>query len=115
MLIAIVTASLPGTIHSGNFTALIDTGANITLVSKRLIEVLKAVIHHASPPILAPDGRPIGVEGLVEFQLAVPPLADRRVRAAVASHPLKDLDLIVAMDYLEQFSFAIRRGTFEAI
>ena len=37
------------------------------------------------------------------------------MRAAVASHPLKDLDLIVAMDYLEQFDFAIRRGTFEAI
>lgn len=54
MPIAIVKASLPGTTHSGEFTALIDTGANITLVSKTLIEALNAVIHHASPP----DPRP---------------------------------------------------------
>ena len=110
-----VTASLPGTVHSGEFTALIDTGANITLVSKTLVEALNAVIHDACPPILAPDGRPICVEGLVEFQLAVPPLPDQRIYAAVASHPLKNLDLIVAMDYLEHFNFAIRRGVFEAI
>ena len=33
----------------------------------------------------------------------------------VATSPLDGADLIVGMDYLEQFNFAIRRGVFEAV
>ena len=109
------TVSLAGTIRSAEFRAIIDTGGQVSLVSPSVVAALNAVLHDASPPIVGVDGKEIRVEGLIEFQLEIPPLPRRTIFASVASHALKGTDLLVGMDYLIEFDFAIRRGVFDVI
>lgn len=109
------TASLAGTIHSAELRAIIDTGGQVTLVSPSVVAALNAVLHDASPPIVGVDGKAIEIGGLIEFQLEIPPLPRRTICASVASHALRGTDLLVGMDYLIEFDFAIRRGVFEVI
>lgn len=112
---ATATVSLAGTIHSAEFRAIIDTGGQVSLVSPSVVVALNAVLHDASPPIVGVDGKEVRVEGLIEFQLEVPPLPRRTICASVASDALRGTDLLVGMDYLIEFDFAIRRGVFEVI
>ena len=109
------TVSLAGTFHSAELRAIIDTGGQVTLVSPSVVAALNAVLHDASPPIVGVDGKAIEIGGLIEFQLQIPPLPRRTICASVASHALRGTDLLVGMDCLIEFDFAIRRGVFEAI
>ena len=109
------TASLAGTIHSAELRAIIDPGGQVTLVSPSVVAALNAVLHDASPPIVGVDGQAIEIAGLIEFQLEIPPLPRRTICASVASRALGGTDLLVGMDYLIEFEFAVRRGVFEVI
>lgn len=53
--------------------------------------------------------------GALRLRIAVHSLEPRTLLVPVATSSLDGVDLIVGMDYLEQFDFAIRRGVFEAI
>ena len=107
--------ALPGTVNSRTLDALIDTGGQCTLAAPMLIESLNRVIELDYPPLQGAARTRIELLGALRLRIAVDSLEPRTLIVRVAKGPLDGADLIVGMDYLEQFSFVIRRGVFEAI
>ena len=114
----IVTAQLSGTFRgpaepSQEFEALIDTGAEGSLVWRPVLDRFGL--------IPSGHGTLTGVDGFeqiiptAQMRIAVPPFDSAEATVMVVDWRPAGCDVIVGMDYLIHFDFAVRRGTFGPI
>lgn len=112
---ALARIAVPGTTNVVERHALIDTGGQVTLISHSLFNELNAVFIAENGDIHAADRTRMRIAGITRLRVTVPPFDTRDVLGYVAGGDLGETDVLIGMDYLAQFKFAIREGTFGAI
>lgn len=112
---ATATIQLPGTKHTAQREAIIDTGGQVTFAAQSLFDTLNGVIEYGYPYLLAANRRPMDILGAARLTITVPPFDARTVHAYIAKGDLSGTDILIGMDYLSHFDFAVRKGTFGEI
>ncbi len=96
------------------FDALVDTGAQGTAVTDTVVSRLKAVVSGSGTLVVGVDGTRMPI-GTLWLRIGVPPLPPKELRVAVLPWQPENHDIVLGMDYLADYDFAIRRGVFEII
>ena len=110
-----VTAQLSGTFRgpaepSQEFDALIDTGAEGSLVWKPVLGRF-GLISSGWGILTGVDGTEQPVQ-TAQMRIGVPPFGSAEVTVMVVDWQPSGWDVIVGMDYLNRIEFAVRHGTF---
>ena len=108
-----VVSAMFGEIDGRTFQGLIDTGAEISFLPRRVVADFGIGI--GGSVSVAGIGREPEDAHLAVLVVEVPPFPRRVLQVAVTNRQWDGFDLIVGMDYLIQFDFAVRQGTFGPI
>lgn len=95
------------------FRALVDSGAQGSLVSARVLDSLGAAAY-AKGFIVTADGSRTSTSALW-LRVGVPPFPSRELRVMVMTTSPEGYDAILGMDYLIHHHFEIDRGEFRLI
>ncbi|MCY3923963.1 MAG: retropepsin-like aspartic protease [bacterium] len=96
------------------FEALVDTGAQATAVTRRVVSRLNTTVTGSGTLVAGVDGATTPIDTLW-LRIGVSPLPSKEIRVAVLPWQPDNHDIVLGMDYLADHDFAIRRGVFEFI
>lgn len=103
-------------IHNGDkhaFRALVDSGAQCSLVSAKALDCL-GTAPYSKGFIINADGSRAPM-GALWLRVGVPPFPSRELRVMVMTTGPEGYDAILGMDYLVHHRFEIDRGEFRII
>lgn len=96
------------------FRGLIDTGADGSVVRRPILRTLN-LVETGRGKVFGPDGGSHSVNTTQMGLRLSPAFGFKELTVAVVDWELFGCDVLIGMDYLIQFDFAVRRGTFGPI